>query len=149
MPLRVIIWVVLAALASAAFLGYAAQVLFNGESTKTTEGVSELVIERAVTPAAQARGLSGRDEIPENYGMLFVFPTADVQGFWMKDMLVSIDIIWLDDAGRIVGIEPEVSPDTYPQIYSAPTPVRYVLEMRAGSAAARGWKVGTKVPIEL
>ncbi len=98
-------------------------------------------------PAAQELGLSGRATIPSDYGMLFVFPAPGMPGFWMKDMLTSIDMIWINDGGIIVGIEPEVSPRTYPKAFHPPSPVRYVLETRAGEAERKGWKVGTKLTL--
>ncbi len=61
--------------------------------------------EVVTTQAAQAQGLGGRSDVPENYGMLFVFPTDQRVGFWMKDMQVPIDIIWLSDTGAVLGIE--------------------------------------------
>ena len=57
-------------------------------------------IEIADTPAAREQGLSGRTEIPEDYGMLFVFPDKGDYGFWMKDLMVSIDGFWLADDDR-------------------------------------------------
>lgn len=100
-------------------------------------------IEIADTQAKQQQGLSGRREVPSDYGMLFIFPEKAFYQFWMKDMLVPIDIIWLSDDGTIVGIEHSVEPATYPNTFSPKLPVRYVLEVRAGEARARGWDVGT------
>jgi uncharacterized membrane protein (UPF0127 family) len=100
-------------------------------------------IERADTSTEREQGLSGRVDIPEDYGMLFVFPEKGDYAFWMKDMLVPIDILWLSDTGTITGIERSVQPATYPSTFHPPLPVRYVLETRAGTATARGWNVGT------
>lgn len=105
--------------------------------------------EIVTTQEAQARGLGGRAEIPSDYGMLFVFEEKQLQSFWMKDMLTSIDIIWIADNGVVVGIEKEVSPDTYPSTFISPEPVRYVLETRAGEAAKLGISVGTKLNLPL
>lgn len=99
------------------------------------------------TAAQREQGLSGRTDVPGNYGMLFVFPEKGIQGFWMKDMHVSIDIIWLSEDGTILGIEDSVSPDTYPTVFSSPEPVRYVLETRAGEARAKGWSIGTRIEL--
>lgn len=104
-------------------------------------------IEYARTPEAQAQGLSGRAQIPPDYGMLFVFPAAGRYGFWMKDMLVPIDIIWIREDGVIVGREDSVSPDTYPKIFTPPEPVRAVLEVRAGESRKLGYEVGTKLAL--
>ena len=121
--------------------------------------VSERVIPAEESPAfnfeivasnaARAQGLSGRTEVPPAYGMLFVFDRADRYGFWMKDMLVSIDMIWLADDGTIIAIEKNVSPDTYPTPFYPPQPVRLVLETRPGESVAQGWEVGTKISLPL
>lgn len=106
-------------------------------------------IEIADTPFAREQGLSGRTEISEDYGMLFIFPEKGDYGFWMKDMKVPIDVFWIADDGTIVGIEHELSPDTYPEAVYPPLPVRYVLETKAGTGAARGWVVGTTLALPL
>jgi uncharacterized membrane protein (UPF0127 family) len=105
--------------------------------------------EVVTTEAQQERGLGGRADIPQNYGMLFVFSTDQKVGFWMKDMLTSIDIVWLSDNGTILGIEDSVSPDTYPEAFYPPQPVKYVLETRAGEMRRRGWSVGSRVLLPL
>lgn len=96
-------------------------------------GVS-LRLEYATTPEARERGLGGRKEIPENYGMLFMFSKDDTYGFWMKDMLVPIDIFWLDAKGQVVFIARDVATSTYPNVFYPSEPVRYVLETAAGFA---------------
>jgi len=105
-----------------------------------------LSLEIADTPDTQAQGLSGREEVPEGYGMLFVFDRKDRHGFWMKDMLVPIDIFWLTDTGYILGIEKQVQPATYPTIFYPEKPVRYVLETRAGHADALSLSIGDRMP---
>jgi uncharacterized membrane protein (UPF0127 family) len=97
----------------------------------------------------QAKGLGGRSDVPHDYGMLFVFKTDGRYGFWMKDMLVPIDIIWLSDNGTILGIEDSVAPSTYPTVFYPTQPVRYVLETRAGEARRLGWEVGTSLTLPL
>lgn len=106
-------------------------------------------VEVVSTPAARQQGLSGRKEMPQDYGMLFIFPMPGAHGFWMKDMHVAIDIIWLSDTGSILDIEENVLPDTYPNVFYPPEPVRYVLETRAGEARRKGWSEGELVPISL
>jgi uncharacterized membrane protein (UPF0127 family) len=101
------------------------------------------------TQALQAKGLGGRSDIPSDYGMLFVFTEKEKHGFWMKDMLASIDILWISDQGVVVGIEAAVSPATYPAVFYPPEPVRYVLETRSGEAARLGIVRGTKLNLPL
>jgi uncharacterized membrane protein (UPF0127 family) len=112
-----------------------------------TNAPNTMQFEVVTTAAAQEHGLGGRASIPENYGMLFVFPEDENVGFWMKDMLVPIDIIWLADTGAILGIEDSLSPSTYPQAYYPPKPVKYVLETKAGEARRQGWSIGSAVPL--
>ena len=115
----------------------------RNESYTTLKDNSSFTIEIVDTPASEAQGLSGRVNVPHDYGMLFVFPDDEAYGFWMKDMLVPLDMIWLSDKGEIVGIEDSVTPESYPHVFYPPEPVRYVLETRAGEARAQGWTVGT------
>jgi uncharacterized membrane protein (UPF0127 family) len=116
-------------------------------STDSTSNIQAMKFEIVTTDAAQERGLGGRADITENYGMLFVFPKDKQYGFWMKDMLTSIDMIWLSDKGTIIAIDASVSPATYPKPFYPPEPVRLVLETRAGEATRRGWKVGTTIQL--
>jgi uncharacterized membrane protein (UPF0127 family) len=115
--------------------------------TANTVQSSGITYEVVTTQAAQEKGLGGRASIPDNYGMLFVFPTDGSPGFWMKDMLVPIDMIWLTDSGTIASITPSVSPNTYPTVFYPPTPIRYVLETRAGFAVEKNWIVGTQISL--
>lgn len=103
--------------------------------------------EVADSEAEHEQGLSGRTEVKPGSGLLFIFDRPDRYGFWMKDMLISIDIIWLADDGTILEIEEGVSPDTYPTPFYPPRPVTFVLETRVGEAKAQGWIVGTRIPL--
>jgi uncharacterized membrane protein (UPF0127 family) len=78
------------------------------------------------------KGLSGVESLDENTGMLFVFDKEDKYGFWMKDMKISIDIIWLDSLKKVIYIEKNVSPDTYPKVFFPPENSLYVLELKPG-----------------
>lgn len=117
--------------------------------TATTTPSSPISFEVVTTTADQERGLGGRADIPPDYGMLFVFDKDDTYGFWMKDMQASIDMIWLSDTGTVITIDPDVAPSTYPHVFYPSSPARYVLEMRAGQAAARDWNIGTHVALPL
>jgi uncharacterized membrane protein (UPF0127 family) len=95
----------------------------------------------------QKRGLSGRDPLSTNEGMFFVFERLEKHGFWMKDMLFSIDIIWLDENYTITHIEKSVSPETYPKVFYPEKPSLYVLEILANQSDLLGIKVGDKLNI--
>jgi uncharacterized membrane protein (UPF0127 family) len=93
------------------------------------------------------RGLSLHSPLEDNQGMLFVFPEDDLYGFWMKDMLFPIDIIWIDKNLVIVHIETNVLPETYPKVFSPSVPARYVLELSAGQSDFLKLKIGDSIKI--
>ena len=80
--------------------------------------------------------------MPENRGMLFVFPSDGIYAFWMKGMLFSIDMLWLAADGTIVYLVQNASPDTYPHSFVPDKTARYVLELPAGFARSHGVGVG-------
>lgn len=104
------------------------------------------------TPASRAQGLSGRSGLGEKEGMLFIFEHPGKYGFWMKDMLFPIDIVWISEEGYVVHVEHDISPSTYavtnpPQTFINEPNAKYVLEIGAGQAAKLGAHLGTKVRI--
>lgn len=103
----------------------------------------------ADNPRIRTRGLSNKTYLPENEGMLFVFENPAQYSFWMKDMNFSIDMVWIDEEGKVVFVKEDVSPDTYPTLFTPTDPALYVLELNAGYARDLGLTVGTKVSIEL
>ena len=107
-----------------------------------------LEVEVAASPAAWVRGLSFREGLDKNKGMLFVYPDHQVRIFWMKDMKFPLDIIWVKD-NRIIGIEKNVPIPTSEDIptVSSPEPVNYVLEVNAGFSQRYGLKIGDKIVV--
>lgn len=99
-------------------------------------------LEIVSSEAARAQGLSGRQSLAGDRGMLFVFPGDSTQCIWMKDMRFSLDIVWLDSEKRVVHIEDGVSPDTYPHQFCPEKPTRYIIELNTGEAEHAGLKVG-------
>lgn len=116
-------------------------------SDVTFGGVS-LTLEYATTRAAREQGLSGRPAVPDGYGMLFVFKESGTYGFWMKDMLVPIDIFWLDAQGQVISITTDLATSTYPNVFYPVAPARYVLETAAGFARANGVATGTQLMLK-
>lgn len=106
-----------------------------------------VVVELARTPEEQARGLMHRRELAEEAGMLFIFPEMGPRSFWMKNTLLPLDLLFIDDAGRVVGIVREAEPLTLtPRAVAAPS--RYVLEVRGGWAARHGVAPGDRVRLD-
>ncbi len=89
-------------------------------------------VEIADTIPKQVRGLSGKESLQENEGLLFAFGDEAKHGIWMKEMRFPIDIVWAKEGGEIVHTERQVSPDTYPQVFEPDENARYVLELPAG-----------------
>lgn len=99
-------------------------------------------LELALSDKEHEQGLSGRRELPAGKGMLFVFQRENQQCFWMKDMNFPIDIIWTNAHHKIVFLQQNVTPDTYPRTYCPGDPAAYVIELPAGSIAATGMRRG-------
>lgn len=109
-----------------------------------------LKVEVADSEEERARGLSGRRKLEEDGGMLFVFEKENVfPSFWMKDMLIAIDIIWIND-GEVVKIDKNVGPETGRStqeltLYYPDEPIDYVLEVSSGFSDKNGVKEGSRV----
>jgi len=93
------------------------------------------------------KGLSGRKTIPDNQGMLFLFDKKDYYPFWMKGMLFSIDIIYIDDNKVVYIVENAPSSTQVPNLihYKPDQPANRVLEVKAGIAKKLGISRGTTI----
>jgi uncharacterized membrane protein (UPF0127 family) len=107
-----------------------------------------LSVEVADTPAERGRGLSGREMLPENSGMLFIFDTPGRYGFWMYGMKFPLDIIWIDERLRVVYFVENAQPCVnICETYEPPADALYVLEVNAGFVKKYGLKVGDVVEL--
>lgn len=109
---------------------------YNGPAAVLPDG-STVRIEVATDDDTRAQGLMFRDRVPEGTGMLFVFAQSGEYPFWMKNTLVPLDMIWIDEQRRVVHVEPDVRPCRADPCPSYPPHVvaKYVLELGAGQAA--------------
>jgi uncharacterized membrane protein (UPF0127 family) len=105
-------------------------------------GANTWEVEIADTEASRTSGLSNRKALYNKGGMLFVFDRMTNQAFWMKDMLIPIDMIFFDDQWRIVLIEANLQPQTFPRVFGSQVKSQYVLEINAGEAGLYGLQVG-------
>jgi len=87
--------------------------------------------EIAANPPDRERGLMYRTSMPENEGMLFIFPEAKFQAFWMKNTLMPLDIGYFDDQGFLIEVV-QMKPDDGTARYPSSEPALYALEMNAG-----------------
>jgi len=118
-------------------------------ATSGVVSMGERVIRVAVadSPARRMDGLSRVPSMPEDAGMLFIFETPSRYGFWMKEMRFPIDIIWMDELGKVVHVVPGALPSSYPEVFSPPADAKYVLEINAGVADKYGITEGVVLSI--
>jgi uncharacterized membrane protein (UPF0127 family) len=83
--------------------------------------------------------------LPEHVVKLFVFGVPGNHSIWMKDMNYPLDILWVAEEGEIVHIEENVSPDSFPESFSSPTPAWFVVEANAGFVASNTIAIGDEV----
>lgn len=99
--------------------------------------------------AAKTLGLSGRDSLAPNTGMLFVFTETRNPEIWMKDMKFAIDIIFISKEGVVVAIFENATPESYyekpPKTFKTLEGARYVLEVPAGTVQDARFKVGMTI----
>jgi uncharacterized membrane protein (UPF0127 family) len=103
--------------------------------------------EVARRPEELERGLMFREVLAPGTGMLFVFPDTSEHVFWMKDTPAPLDMLFVDEGGVVVGVVERAEPfTTSPRTVGRPS--RYVLEVPAGFASARGIRAGDRVRID-
>lgn len=108
-----------------------------------TVGDTPLTVEVAATEAHRAKGLMHRDALPEDRGMLFVYPDTAVRGFWMKNTRIPLSIAYIEADGTIARIAHMKPHDT--TRVSSLYPVRYAIEVNEGWFERHGVKKGDVV----
>ncbi len=106
-------------------------------------------LEVAKTPQQQMMGLMYRPALPDDRGMLFVFPSAQPVRFWMKNVPVALDMVFLHN-GKIKYIETAAPPcqEEPCPTYGPSVPINNVIELRANLATELNLKVGDRITIE-
>jgi hypothetical protein len=118
-------------------------------SILTDEGNVNFIVEIADTDAKRQEGLMFREELDQNFGMWFVFDKEQELSFWMKNTLIPLDMIFVDDEFYVVDIVKNAQPcksdpcSTYP----ADRPARYVLEINGGLSDLMGIEEGDSVEV--
>jgi len=120
------------------------KITINNQRSKVLVGKREFLVEVAQTTAEKERGLVGKEYLGENQGMLFIYKQPQQVTFWMKDMLIPIDIIWIKGS-RIIAFEENLPPDNGERLYRSPEKIDYVLEIKAGEIIKRRIRVGEKI----
>ena len=116
-------------------------------------GQGTFVVDVADDATERAVGLSGRDRLDDGEGMWFDLGVERKVGFWMRGMLIPLDMIWVDAGLEVVAVSADVpvpAPGTEAgelALYGPDVPVSYVLEINAGLASELGIEPGMRVTI--
>jgi len=107
-------------------------------------------VDVSTTPEERSRGLMFKESLDINQGMLFVFDKNDIYPFWMKNTLISLDIIWINKEKEIVFIKETASPceEKFCTTINPSVVAKYVLEINGGLSGKIGIQVGDKISIE-
>lgn len=124
--------------------GQQAQVKLLPLTIRTAAGTRAFRVEVARTMDEQAQGLMFRTSLPEDGGMLFPFDVVRPASFWMKNTVISLDLLFIRADGSIARIAADAVPYSLDPIVSG-EPVTAVLELAGGKAAALGIKAGDHV----
>ena len=110
----------------------------------TAKGPQRFAIELALTPEQQQQGLMFRRTMAADAGMLFIFPKTQPAGFWMKNTLIPLDMLFISEDGHIADLHERAVPLSQATIPSK-VPVKAVLELNGGTVARLGIKIGDVV----
>ena len=116
----------------------------NNRLQRITINGAPLFVETAQTDTERQRGLMFRENLPPDQGMLFVFPAAQIQSFWMRNTFIPLDIAFISSEGAIVDIQ-QMKPVDESILYTSRAPALYALEVNAGWFAAHQIDLGARV----
>jgi uncharacterized membrane protein (UPF0127 family) len=105
------------------------------------------VCEVAATPEAREIGLMHRRTLASGRGMVFVFPVAEQQGFWMKNTYIPLDMVFVGPDRTVIGVVENARPLTL-ELRTIPGAARYVVELVAFAAREHGIRAGTRVAFD-
>ncbi len=112
----------------------------------TPNGYTKVTVELSTTLESWTKGLMGRVSLPENHGMLFVFPDERVTKMWMKDTLMPLDMVFMNKEYKIIDLKENFQTCTAKcDIYTAQGKPQYILEVNAGFVQKNGIKLGDRV----
>jgi uncharacterized membrane protein (UPF0127 family) len=108
-------------------------------------------VEVAESQEKQALGLMFRESMPDDHGMVFIFPAEGMRSFWMKNTKIPLDIFYFDEDLKLVNVSENTPPCRSSRCpgYPSTGPAKYVLELNAGKAAELGAKPGDELKLYL
>ena len=126
---------------------HAAEMPLGKVTLKTATGTHVFTVERAETPAHQARGLMHRRHMRADHGMLFTWPNERNASMWMSNTVLSLDMVFIKKDGRVHRVQENTVPFSE-TIIEAGALVLRVLELNAGTAAKIGLKPGDSIALD-
>jgi len=133
------------------FVAILAVFFYKSNSNKVCFEDTCFKVELALTPIEQEKGLMFRSNLDLGKGMLFVFREEGIYSFWMKNTLIPLDIIWINDKGEIIFISGNTAPcrENFCPTIGPDKKAKYVLEINGGLAQKLGMKIGDSIKIGL
>lgn len=153
--IQFVLLIIVIAAALLLYSGSVPSLPFLPEKTKYSELIVnevKLKVEVAEIPSKRSKGLSGRESLGQDEGMLFIFPSSEKHSFWMKGLKFPLDFVWIKDS-EVVDIITTAQPPTSDQkdkdlpIYSPKVEADKVLEVNSGVVERLKIKVGDMIKI--
>jgi len=110
----------------------------------SANGPHQFTVELATTPDQMEQGLMFRQSLAADAGMLFDYRAPAMASMWMKNTLIPLDMLFVDERGRIINIHERAVPGSLEPIPAA-APARAVIELNGGTAARLGIRPGDRV----
>ncbi len=107
----------------------------------------DLIAEIADSDEKRAFGLMYRESLCENCGMLFIFDEIEIHHFWMKNTLISLDMIFINEDYKVVGVVKNTEPKSLISRFVR-TPSKYVLEVNSGFSDKYKISIGDTLYLE-
>ena len=103
------------------------------EKEKLILGGEEYILEIARSASQRNHGLMFRDQLNHRHGMLFIYPRPGLHRIWMKNTLIPLTVVWVDEDNKVIGIR-NLPPCTYDPCpsYGVSAPSKYILELSSG-----------------
>lgn len=124
------------------------QITFVKPQAKLYVNNAEVTAHIAATDEERTKGLSGMPMLHPDQAMLFLFPYSDHWGVWMKDMNFAIDTVWLNQHYKVVHIQRNMTPESYPKTFKPAKKAQYIIEFPAGSVRQYDIKIGQSIKVD-
>lgn len=150
---KTIIFIIILPLVAILLLIICDQFLDNNKVEKENEAIKVCIkencfdVEIADTLKEREVGLMNRDYLVPEDGMLFIFENEEIHNFWMKNTLIPLDMIWINENKKIIYIEKNAEPCKVEQceLFGPNEKAKYVLEINGGLAEKTGVKTGDEI----